>query len=46
MPGIRPEGPEAGSDAHRKGLETPAEAMFNIAKQGNEPPAKLISAAC
>jgi hypothetical protein len=46
MPGIRPEGSEAASDGRPELLETPADAMFNIEKEGNEPHSKLISAAC
>ena len=46
MPGLRPEGPEAGSDGRPERLATAAKAMFNTAKEGNEPHSKLISAAC
>ena len=46
MPGLRPEGPAAGSDGRPERLATPAEAMFNISKEGNEPRSMLISAAC
>jgi hypothetical protein len=46
MPGFRPEGPEARSNGRPERLETPAEAMVNIAKEGNELHRKLISAAC
>ena len=46
MSGFRPEGPAAASDGRAEGLGTPAEAMSNTEKEGNEPPSKLIPAAC
>jgi hypothetical protein len=46
MPELRPEGAAAGSDGRPERLAKPAEAMFNTAKEGNEPHGKLISAAC
>ena len=46
MPGLRPEGAAADPDGRPEHLATPAEAMFNTVKEGNEPHSKLISAPC
>jgi hypothetical protein len=40
MPGLRPEGPVAGSSGRPERLETPTEAMFNTSKNGYEPHSK------